>query len=217
MPKISHPYVFSTDYEKRLQSKFSNPISNHKNWQDDDITDIRSSIRDYYRLQQNGKCAYCNQSVSLTSASNCQVEHIVAKSKYIKFIKEPRNLCVICADCNEIKRNQEVLNDVPSPTVKSDIKIYPRSSSAFKIVHPHFDDYDDHLLVINGYYLDKTTKGGNTILFCNLNRKLHKLGYENPIFSEIEVIEAMTDFMKEADFLKRTKLLTKVKEILILV
>ncbi|WP_228388441.1 HNH endonuclease [Chryseobacterium sp. CBo1] len=117
--------MYSEDFEKRIMDKFSKSEINHTNWQDDDISDIRSSIREYYRIEQKGKCAYCKQSISLISASNCQVEHIVPKSKYLSFISEPKNLCVICADCNEIKKSQEVLNEVPEVTNKKNIKRYP--------------------------------------------------------------------------------------------
>ncbi|WP_330442441.1 HNH endonuclease [Flavobacterium sp. C4GT6] len=216
MPDISNPYIFSREFKDRLEKKFLIPEADYKNWQDDDITDIRSDIRDYYRTEQSGKCAYCNQLISLVSAGNAQVEHIVPKSKHLKFIIEPKNLCVICADCNEIKRNQEVLNDVPDITKKG-IKRYPRVSSSFKIIHPHFDKFTDHLLVINGYYIDKTTKGGYTIVFCKLNRKLHKLGYETPIFNDLEVTELMRLYLEEKDSIKRMYMLAKFKKMLILI
>ncbi|MGV6945270.1 HNH endonuclease [Sphingobacterium kyonggiense] len=217
MPDISKPYVFSEDFERRLKDKFSKSEAKHTNWQDEDITDIRSSIREYYRTEQKAQCAYCRQTISLTSASNCQVEHIVPKSKYIHFIAEPKNLCVICADCNEIKRSQEILNDVPDVTNNTRIRRYPRTSGAFKIVHPHFDNYSEHLLIINGFYFDKSTKGGYTIVFCNLNRKLHKLGYENPEFSDIELMEVMQTYISETDALRKIHILRRFREMLILI
>lgn len=217
MPDILNSYVFSEVFENRLKVKFSEPEITHLNWQDQDITDIRSSIRDYYKNEQKFKCAYCKQTVSFTSASNCQVEHIVPKSKHINFIAEPKNLCVVCADCNEIKRSQEILNQVPDVTTNSDIKRYPRTSGAFKIVHPHFDNYDEHLLIINGFYFDKSTKGGYTIVFCNLNRKLHKLGYENPEFSDVELMQVMTAYISETDAIRKFHILKRLREMLILI
>ncbi len=216
MPDILNPYKFTSDFEMRMKNKFSKAGISYTNWSDDDISDIRISIREFYRLEQNGKCAYCKQSISLQSANNCHVEHIIPKSKYLKFIAEPLNLCTICADCNETKRNQEVLNDVPIVTSKPSITLYPRSSGAFKIIHPHFDKFKDHLMEINGYYLDKTKKGGYTILYCNLNRKLHKLGYENPIFSDTELRQIMNEYLIETDALKKMYILNNLKKMLIL-
>lgn len=217
MADISNPYVFSEDFANRLKEKFSKSGVTHTNWQDEEISDIRSKIREYYRTEQKAKCAYCKQTVSLTSASNCQVEHIVSKSKYLDFIAEPKNLCVICADCNEIKRNQEILNEVPDVTIKSTIRRYPRTSNSFKIVHPHFDNYDEHLLIINGFYFDKTSKGGHTILFCKLNRKLHKLGYEYLEFSDIELIQIMRAYINEKDSIRKNQTLKRLREMLILI
>lgn len=217
MPDISNPYVFSEDFENRLKDKFSKSGVTHTNWQDNDISDIRSSIREYYRIEQKAKCAYCKQNVSLTSASNCQVEHIVPKSKYIDFITEPKNLCVICADCNEIKKSQEILNEVPDVTTNTTIIRYPRTSNAFKIIHPHFDNYNEHILVINGFYFDKSSKGGYTILFCKLNRKLHKLGYENPEFSDIELMQIMRAYLDETDAIRKNHILRRLREMLILI
>ncbi|HEX8576729.1 MAG TPA: HNH endonuclease [Flavobacterium sp.] len=217
MPDISKPYVFTEAFGNRLKDKFSKLGVSHTNWQDDDISDIRSSIREYYRVEQKANCAYCRQNVSLTSASNCQVEHIVPKAKYIDFIAEPKNLCVICADCNEIKRSQEVLNELPDVTTNTTIRRYPRTSNAFKIVHPHFDNYNEHLLVINGFYFDKSLKGGYTIVFCKLNRKLHKLGYENLEFSDIELMQIMTAYLSETDSLRKIYILRRLREMLILI
>lgn len=212
MPDITEPYFFCEDFRKRLKEKFSKVGAKHSDWQDDDIMDIRSSIRVHYRQKQKGKCAYCRQTVSMQSASNCHIEHIVSKSKYLDFVDEPKNLCVVCADCNEIKRDQEVLNEIPEIIVNSNIKKYPKASKSFKVVHPHFDNYYDHILVINGFYLDKSTKGSLTISYCKLNRKLHEFGYENPEVSDINLMELMTKYISEKDSLKKSFLLNKLKE-----
>ncbi|MCT4006731.1 hypothetical protein HZQ22_15330 [Elizabethkingia anophelis] len=217
MPDINIQYTYSADFKKRLDAKFSCSTSSHTNWGDDDITDIRSDIREFYRKEQRGKCAYCRKDISLHSASNSQVEHIVAKSLPPHFIFESNNLCVICADCNEIKRDQEVRSEIPLITKNKDIKKYPRSSNAFKIVHPHFDCFDDHILEIDGYYLDLTTKGGHTILYCKLNRKLHKFGYDDSIIDMPQVLELMNKCMAETNGIKQMMIIRKLKKLFMLV
>ncbi|YBB45205.1 hypothetical protein ACCQ68_19190 [Klebsiella pneumoniae] len=44
------------------------------------------------------------------------------------------------------------------------------------IVHPHFDDYDEHIKVIEvaGYYIPRTDKGRKTIEKCGLLRFAYK-------------------------------------------
>ncbi len=214
MPDINRAYAYSADFEGRLKTKFSTSVD-HTTWGDDDISDIRSHIRDFYRREQNGKCAYCRKDISLYSASNCQVEHIVAKSLNLDFIYESKNLCVICADCNEIKRDQETRSEVPIVTTRS-ISRYPRSSSAFKIIHPHFDCFDDHIFEVNGYYLDLTKKGGYTILYCKLNRKLHRFGFDDSLVDTPKLLELMNKFMSESDGVKQISIIRSLKKLLML-
>lgn len=217
MPDILNPYTYSLEQSQFLSKKFPHGSKDSTGWSDDDMKETRVALREYYRITQNGKCAYCKNQISLRSASNAQVEHIVPKSKYPEFVIVPKNLCVICSDCNEIKRNQEILNEIPTVTTRLKIKRYPTVSSAFRIIHPHFDNYEEHIFEINGFYLDKSKKGGYTILYCNLNRKLQKLGYETPLFSDIELMELMTQYLKEKDAIKKTYILGRLKKMLILI
>ncbi len=195
--------------DERLKSSFS-----YSNWSDDDLAIVRKEIRDFYRNEQKGICSYCRQSVSLVSALNCHVEHIVPKSLHLDFIFTPKNLCVICADCNQIKKEQETLGQIPQTMTKANSrKRYPTSSGAFKIVHPHFDNYEDHILVLNGYYIDKGSKKGNfTIGACNLNRKLGAFGWEPEITNDKELINNMNAYIEEDDSLRRAKLLSNLKK-----
>lgn len=90
---------------------------------------------------------------------------------------EPKNMVLICADCNEIKGSLIV-------TKKNDIKRYPRSSAAFKIVHPHFDKYEEYIHITKeGHFVGKDDlgkrKGSQTILLYGLNRTLDKLKFTN--------------------------------------
>ena len=139
------------------------------------------------------------------------------KSLHIGFIFTPKNICVICADCNQIKRNQETLAEIPDTvTHGARRRRYPRVSGAFLIVHPHFDVYDDHILETNGYYIDKSTKGHFTIGACKLNRKLHEFGSEINNLNDAELSDVMNNFLDEKDFVKRAAHLKKLQKLLIL-
>lgn len=178
MPDISTPVTFPGNLEEAIERKTACPTFTYREWGADDLLALRCYIRDHYRTAQRGSCAYCKKDVSLQAAENCHVEHIAPKSKYQCFMFEPKNLCVICADCNVIKREQEVLRTEPDPVVRGGArKQYPRSSGAFKIVHPHFDVYEEHIEVFDTFYVDKSDKGHFTIGSCNLNRKLRNFGW----------------------------------------
>lgn len=178
MPDITKIVSFPDGMVNTIKCKIKNPAFTFRDWSADDLLALRCHIRDHYRSEQRGSCAYCKRDLSLQAADNCHVEHIAPKSKYQCFIFEPRNLCVICADCNKIKREQEVLQVEPDPIVNGDTRRqYPRSSNAFKIVHPHFDVYEDHIEVFDTFYVDKSDKGHFTIGACRLNRKLREFGW----------------------------------------
>ena len=218
MPDINNIVDFDEDVKILIKSKLDNIGFTHKGWGDDDLEKVRSCIRNYYRNEQKGKCAYCKEPVSLRSAANCHVEHIVPKSKYLSFIFEAKNLCVACADCNEIKREQETLGIEPDPLINGNIRVqYPRSSNAFKIVHPHFDVYNEHIKIFNGYYVDSSPKGHFTIGACKLNRRLHQFGWEEDLISEDNISEIMNEYLECSDSLNKNALLQKLKKTLIII
>lgn len=217
MPDISNSILFNPTLTALTIRKASENGFSHTSWSDADLEPLRSEVRGFYRKEQKGKCAFCKQNVSLVSALNCHVEHIVPKSLHLDFIFISKNLCVICADCNQVKRDQETLREIPDTiTNANNRKQYPRSANSFKIVHPHFDIYDDHIIISNGYYLDRSTKGHFTIGACKLNRKLHEFGWEVTAISDSDISEVMNNFLDEKDTMQRMTHLDKLKKLLIL-
>ncbi|MEN7547353.1 HNH endonuclease [Rapidithrix thailandica] len=213
MADIETPISFSSETLEFIKSIDIDNDFSHEDWGNDEYMSIRKEARNFYRIEQKGNCAYCRGPVSMKSASNCQVEHIVPKSLHKEFAFTPKNLCVVCADCNEIKREQETIGDIKE-TLKTPRKVkkYPRSSGAFLIVHPHFDNYADHILIVNGLYVDKSSKKGNfTIGTCNLNRRLAEFGWESDILDDSELMNEMNSYITETSQVKRTKSLNKIK------
>jgi len=177
---------------------------------------LRSAIRRFYRSEQVGICSYCRGQVSISSAANCHVEHIVPKSLYIDFIFEEKNFCVICADCNTIKRDQETTGDVPDTVVNGKKrKQYPRSSNAFHIVHPHFDNWNDHIELFEVFYVDKTAKGHFTIGACVLNRRLREFGWEKEITDYVQFTELATKLLDSKNPIEQMDVLKKFRRLLI--
>lgn len=177
MPLINNEFTFTDEEKKLIKSIKTLADYDHTKWSCEELAPIRVRIRDFYREQQNFICAYCKKNISTTSAFNAQVEHIAPKALHIDFIFTPKNLCVICADCNHIKSNKEVTNEEEYTTNNEDIKRYPTTANAFKIVHPHFDEYDQHIEIIaNHIYVENndSNKGRFTIYSCKLNRNFTK-------------------------------------------
>lgn len=200
MPDILNSISYDKSMKAVIKVKNQDPDFSYKDWSKPDLEPVRKIIRDFYRKEQNGKCAYCKNPVSLQSANNCHVEHIAPKSKYQKFIFEAKNLCVICADCNEIKREQETLSSELDPIRKKSVKLYPRSKSAFLIVHPHFDNYNEHIKILSGnHYIDLSMKGHFTIGSCKLNRFLHRYGWPDEISTLDDILSSMNKIMDTPD------------------
>lgn len=217
MGDISAAVVYTPILQALIDGKIACSSFSHTDWSGDDLASLRQFIRDHYRRQQTGICSYCKGQLSVQSTANCHVEHIAPKSKYVDFIFEPKNLCVICADCNEIKRSQETLNEVSDTVVNGKSrKRYPRSSGAFKIVHPHFDKWDEHIEKFGTFYVDKSDKGHFTIGACKLNRRLRQFGWEAE-YDDADVATAAQAYLACQDPLKRQNALRSLRRKLVLV
>ncbi|WP_374562208.1 HNH endonuclease [Ideonella sp.] len=185
MPDIANPVELPPHLHQLVEAKLADPAFTHRNWADEDLVEIRSFIRKHYRLEQRGKCAYCKRVLGKAASSNCHVEHLLPKSLYLTFLFEPKNLCAVCAECNTVKRAQEAAHEDVDTLKNGAAKRYPRSSGAFKIVHPHFDVYKEHIDVLrNKFYVPKTPKGYFTVAACDLNAHLREFGWQREFVDE---------------------------------
>ncbi|MOA15854.1 hypothetical protein D3C78_1360370 [compost metagenome] len=153
------------------------------------------------------------RTISLQAAGNAHIEHILPKSLFPNFIFEPKNLCVICADCNTAKNNGNVINDDEQDTCKGSAITYPRSTRRFKIIHPHIDKYTDHIVRAGIFYIDKTTKGHFTIGICKLNIATHKFGHEEGILDDFEYFKMMQKFQNGTNEEQR-EVFEKIRELI---
>ena len=127
------------------------------------IKSFKKNLRKDMYNKQNKLCAYCRIHVP-EACVPMHREHIVYKDKHPRWMFLPENLCVACPSCNEFKGTTEVL-DNPQTAV------YPKTSGGFKIIHPLYDRYSDHIELIGGIlYRGKTAKGIFTIQTCHLYR-----------------------------------------------
>lgn len=217
-PDIQVPVTYPSDVAKALNKLLKDPNFTHESWPDDELKPYRKLVRDYYRNIQNGLCAFCKQNISLVAAGNCHIEHIVPKAKHPQFIFEPKNLCVICSDCNTIKRAKEVHKVDPDVLTNGpNIQRYPRSSNAFLIVHPHFDKWEDHIERFGNLYADLSDKGLFTMGACTLNRKLREFGWEAIVASEADVRRICREVSDATDAIVLRRKMSALQRLLLLV
>lgn len=218
VPDIQVPVEYPKDVAQFLKKMLSDPAFTYENWSDDVLKPYRKLVRDYYRTIQNGECAFCKQNISLVATGNCHIEHIVPKARHPKFIFEPKNLCVICSDCNTIKRDKEVHKIDPEVLSNGPgAQRYPRSSNAFLIVHPHFDKWEDHIEKFGSLYADLSDKGLFTMGACTLNRKLREFGWEAIVASEGEIRRICSEVAATTDAVILRLKMSALQRLLLLV
>lgn len=159
---ISTPYQLTIADDKCIEeTSHGHPVK--EDWSAAKLDGFKKRVKKYYHGQQNHKCAYCRMDVSLATGFY-HIEHIVPKSTHPEWMYEPYNLCLSCPICNSSKNNQEIL-------AEETVKKLPKTSSDYLIVHPHIDNYFDHIEIVDGLlYKGLTTKGVKTIEVCNLTR-----------------------------------------------
>lgn len=186
MPTINNPIVFSMEALQKIAEVQREPGYDHTRWGGADLESVRCEIRNFYRREQRLSCAYCREQIGVQSAASAPVEHIVPKSRYLQFMFEPQNLCVICADCNEFKRSREAFAD--PPLTGNAIRTYPTDTNRYRLFHPHFDEYQDHIIKVGFLYLEKSGKGAYTIYICKLNRFVQNFGVSEEFMDSLQTI-----------------------------
>lgn len=186
MPTINNPVTLSAESLAKIALVKASPGFNHTSWSADELESVRCEIRNHYRKEQRYVCAYCQTRLTVISAEACPVEHIVPKSSYLQFMFEPRNLCVICADCNHYKRKQETL--MPPALETKNKHRYPFKPDKYKCYHPHLDNYHEHIIKAEYIYFGKTSRGDYIITICSLNRYVHQFGVSDEFLTDLKSI-----------------------------
>lgn len=160
---ILNPVVFCEASAALVALYDAEPDKISTYWSDEEVTPVRLEIKAHYIKEQQHLCCYCGLPDPSTHGLDWDVEHVVSKKHRPEFMFTQVNLGVACKECNGSKRDKETLVD-PLATA------YPSTSDAFIVVHPHFDEWSDHILRDDLTYASFTDKGKWTIEACRLNR-----------------------------------------------
>ncbi|NLS17144.1 hypothetical protein HGP16_11305 [Rhizobium sp. P40RR-XXII] len=132
-------------------------------WGDDEVAPIRKQIKDHYIAEQGQRCCYCTFEIATNNNAVWDGEHIISRDAAPRFMFVPQNLSISCKDCNLAKKEKEV-------RVNPALKRFPTRSEQYKIVHPHFDTYADHIQWFGKVVKPLTDKGIETVAMCSLSR-----------------------------------------------
>ncbi|EPN4497349.1 HNH endonuclease [Yersinia intermedia] len=194
---IASPYVYSTIDKERVKEKINSDTFCGDSWSDNDIADIRDSIKQFYIHEQKFTCPYCMQIIRSNNGRMWDIEHIIPRENEKNFMFSEKNICISCPDCN----NRKGATRVSRSNAKKNL---PIRSDLYIIIHPHFDDYNQHIEVVKAgaYYVAKTKKGENTISICGLNRFYEHVGYSQEVTSDnliLQLANALTNAETEQE------------------
>ncbi|MFH0260082.1 hypothetical protein ACGRH2_06575 [Vibrio barjaei] len=165
------PYELSEEESQIVKSVQCDNLSPQQKWDDCRVTTMKSNIKKHYIAEQDKTCAYCQVNMYTTHGMVWDTEHIIDKDSSPQWMFKPLNLCVSCKDCNGAKGTRAV-------TKSKSYKEFPSKSANYRIIHPHFDNYDEHIEVAvpGATYRYITEKGRNTIEVCGLLRYHQTVG-----------------------------------------
>jgi uncharacterized protein (TIGR02646 family) len=183
------PSYLTDEKVKELTDEF---ISNQKNvWNN-------NHIKEALLLSSNGKCAYCE--CSLTTESNyMEVEHFEDKSNNPDKVVLWSNLLPSCKKCNGSKSTHDVISD--------------------PIINPYEDDPREHLALRLYRLRGRTDKGVKTIDITSLNNSDRLVMSRFEIGEKIhELVEVSWDryhvYMERKDTRSRNRVVAVIEGLL---
>ncbi|EIY5121753.1 TPA: HNH endonuclease [Klebsiella pneumoniae] len=192
---INRPIVYSANAQAHVNT--FNGEATHWDGMCTVRKNFRKEVRDYYRNEQGFTCPYCGRLREEFHGGQWDIDHIIPKSLYPEYLYCPRNLAVACKDCNTHKSTN---NPLLSPL--EHLSPYPENSKSYKIIHPHFDSYHEHIRLTrdnNGRTCHEviTDKGRETFHVCHLIRFSEALSgtseYVPELGTEIGIINDVSE------------------------
>jgi Bacteriophage Lambda NinG protein. len=198
--KINIPYHFTNDELALINVNFKT----HLDWEKPIFKSIKTNIINHLRAEQNNECCYCKRKLGF-DIKEVDIEHIIPKSEYSDFTFYNLNLALSCPQCNTKKSTK--------PVLKRKYIQYPKNGKAFTIIHAHYDNYSAHIKALdNCIYVAKTTKGGQTIIHCELFRFLEVLEKAKKFQTKKSPLAELTEQIRNADEVEVNELLKAIKE-----
>lgn len=106
------------------------------------LKSVKNKIRDLHMARHGNRCCYCRNNLMGGGPFVIDREHVLPKSieAYKAFIYEVWNLGISCKRCNiEYKNNK--IDFVIDPNDAEAL----RTSLNYRLIHPNFDLYKDHI------------------------------------------------------------------------
>ncbi|BCB61993.1 hypothetical protein HaloA020_26940 [Halomonas sp. A020] len=150
----------------------------HKAWdKNPDLVTLKDKIKGFSLIKTGSRCCYCGRNIYGEFGMVIDIEHILPKSIYPKYMFRGTNLSVSCKRCNmNIKKSKT--DFLSGHETKKTGKLF--RSNLYKFIHPNLDNYDSHLLLISSQVgrkimlkymvVDESSKGAYTYSYFKLER-----------------------------------------------
>ena len=140
MLKLIDPVRFSNEEQSYIDTTLK-PLGKD-GWTDngDKTNSIKHHISKHTIIAQRGRCAYCE---AVLAKGDVEIEHIAPRKHYGMFTFEPYNLVSSCGCCNAPR------NKGQNKTIADPVNAEEYDANSFIIVHPFFDDPDNHLKYVD--------------------------------------------------------------------
>ena len=172
---IANPVVYDGDEQFLIETTLTEDGFDGASWSKEELNDLKSRIKQHYNREQNYHCCYCQQPLYAHHGRGWGVEHVIARATRCDFMFVPKNLAIACVECNQAKGAAPVSDPVR--------KGFPDRADLYRIVHPHFHSWDEHIeLEGGGTYHALSPQGKFTIYYCDLFRFRERVvGTRQPI------------------------------------
>lgn len=146
-------------------------------WNNIKVDQIKVRLKEHYRLSSDEQCCYCKKDFGDEFNMVIDIEHILPKSRFPDYMFDVFNLNIACKRCN-----MRIKKDKIDFIVNMDEIVAQRlERSQYKFIHPNFDNYFNHLEVIqilrnNKKFIkylvvDNSQKGKYTYKYFQLDRR----------------------------------------------
>jgi 5-methylcytosine-specific restriction endonuclease McrA len=151
------------------------------------VTKFKKKLKGDLRSLQLAQCCFCRR--QLSDDGTVHIEHFVDKSIYGDYTFEIQNLALACSTCNGAKNGYTLhisallkkravrhgkAHSPRCPALASALTAglpYPAIATSFRWVHPHLDNFSDHIELVRGWVYSRVTlKGYRTIRSAKLNQ-----------------------------------------------
>lgn len=170
---------------------------------------FRAEVKDHYYRHQRRRCCYCSTELPRHKLTY-DAEHILDKDEYPEYMFDESNIAVACKLCNQHKSNKSVAVGGKRFAELS------RSSEHYSIVHPHLDEWFDHLAFdsVGRIVSTGSAKGDETISVCGMAAlNAVRLADEFDIDDAPQAEEALRAFHEVKDPIRRGKLLELLEQL----